>query len=144
MILGTLLCVIGILLIIVGQFVGRVGLSIFLCFCFMSVGAILISSPLQGPDDKIPYSVTVEGQQFYFGDYDRHTEQKTTATSGMLVMDFNEVIVIPSHFYKKVGFVNSWEYCDLPMKIEIPHGCDVTVENHTSKPIPHIAEGGCK
>ena len=148
MILGVLLVVIGFLMLVfLGLFWDRLGFGLFMMLCFVVGGAVLMSGPLTGPDyQKAPYSVTVEGQQFYFGDYDRHTEQKTTTVLGMLVMDFNEVIVIPSHFYKKVGFINSWEFCDTPMKIEIQYGSDLIIKNHTPKPkpVPYIVEKGCK
>ena len=98
-----------------------------------------------GPDyHEAPYSARVDGQQFYFGDYDRQMEKTTTVGDQFLSMDFREVVMIPSHYYKKTGFINSWEYCDVPMKIEIPHGCDLAIENHTPKPVPHIVDKGCK
>ena len=146
MILGIILVIWGILMsFIFGLIWDRVELGIFLMFCCIIGGAVLISSPLVGPDyHKAPYSIEVEGQQYYFDDYNRYTEKRTTVASGMLAMDFNEVIVIPSHFYKKIGFINSWEYCDVLMKIDIPHGSDLVIENHTPKPVPHIVEEGCK
>ena len=50
------------------------------------------------------YEIRIEGQQVLFNTYKETDNQ----------------IVIPSHYYEKTSWINSWEYCEDPLVIAIP------------------------
>jgi hypothetical protein len=110
-------------------------LIILVLMLFGCCGAWSFKSPVDGVDYQIaPYSITVDGQWLYFKSY---TEDNWTLS-------------IPSHYYKKIDFVNSWKRCDVPlqievpMQIEVPRGYELKIKDNTPKAVPHIVKGGCQ
>ena len=68
---------------------------------------ILSLAPLNYPSSRdAPYNTTVDGQELYFSNY---TIKDST-------------LDIPTHYYRKTGFINSWELCDNPITIAYSDG----------------------
>ena len=96
---------------------------------FGIIAALIFASPIDGPEYRIaPYGTVVDGEHLYFSNY---TLQ-------------DNLLAIPAHYYKKMGFINSWELCDSPLTISIPEGYDLKINDRTPAPRPHIVSGGCQ
>ena len=91
-------------------------------------GSFCWYSPTEYPDyHSSPYSINIDGQRIGFADYQYDGSD----------------LVIPAHYYFKKGFINSWELCDTPIRIEVPEGQDVIITDHRPAPQPRIV-GGCE
>lgn len=132
--LAILIWVIGVIIAILAIIAGRgeeniVALIAMILMLFGVIGGLFMVSPLDYPSYTIaPYHTVADGQGLAFDNY--------TKT--------DDYLYIPTHYYRKTGFVNSWEYCESPIKIEIPEGYNLVIDDITPSPVPHIVEGGCK
>jgi hypothetical protein len=91
-------------------------------------GGILISQPIDNPDYKIaPYSADTGDGRIFFKSFERTGND----------------LIVPSYYYVKVSWLNTWEYCDNSIKVDVPDGQEMIVTDHTPKPVSRIV-GGCK
>lgn len=63
------------------------------------------TSGLPSPDSA-KYEVTIEGQRIIFDNYRLSDDE----------------IIIPSHYYSRHSWINSWEYSETPLTIVVPDG----------------------
>jgi hypothetical protein len=105
---------------------GFVGWMIFLVLAV--VGGIFISSPCGTLDYKIaPYSADTGDGRIFFKSYEREGND----------------LIVPAYYYTKVSWLNTWEYCDSSIAVDVPDGQEIIVVDHTPIPVSRIV-GGCK
>ena len=128
--LGVLIAVIGI--IIFGFLASKndavLGIWALLMVVALALGGAVYALPLYPDYQKAPYSVTVRGEELYFSDYTRDTN----------------LLIITQRYYKKSGFINSWELCPDVTRVAIPEGYNLIVTNRTPAAAPYIIGDTCK
>ena len=87
------------------------------------------------------YKITINGDTIYCADY---VEGWSAELDGKYCP--HQDIYIPSHWYKRLGFINSWEYCNEPMLIAIPEGEKLPIKDIQALQAPKVYKGSveCK
>ena len=110
---------------------GHFVLAIVLSIIAIGGGLLLVPFSSNMPTyTDVPYSVDIDGREICFKDYQREGNN----------------ILIPTHYYVEESWINSWEYCDTPIKIIVAEGSILLIEERilqTEPPKPYIV-GGCK
>jgi hypothetical protein len=89
-------------------------------------GVFSYYSPFTTPAGVI-YSIGVNGSPLCFTGYQE---------------DGNDLL-IPTHYYVTKDFINTWELCDTPIRVEVPDGQKLIIQDLRPQPEPYIV-GGCK
>lgn len=95
---------------------------------FTILGGVLINQPIDNPDYKVaPYSADTGDGRIFFKSYER----------------IDNDLAVPAYYYVNVSWLNTWEYCDNQITVDVPDGQNLIVVDHTPIPVSRIV-GGCK